>query len=68
MIQQLTISASFFEGKAAIADLLIKKGANIESKDDEGNTPLIIAAFNGNIHCAMSHNQIDYQMYFAWYR
>ena len=38
----------YLTDRKEIVKFLIKKGANIESKDSEGSTPLYQAAFHGN--------------------
>ena len=36
------------EGDEEFASILIKMGANVNIKDDKGNTPLIVASYNGH--------------------
>lgn len=36
------------EGNKEFVYILIRMGANINTKDDKGNTPLIIASYNGH--------------------
>lgn len=38
----------FFQGLERITKILIDNGANVHIRDNDGNTPLEIAAVNGN--------------------
>ncbi len=40
--------AAIWAGFADVADLLIQNGANLEARDNDGFTPLLIAAQNGD--------------------
>lgn len=48
----------FFAGRGRIAKLLIEKGADVHAESDRvGDTPLHMAAVNGEFHCVQLRTQ-----------
>lgn len=49
---ETALARAAIAGQCAVADYLISKGANIDSRNSKGNTPLIHAAYHGHLKMA----------------
>lgn len=47
-----------YSGDEKMVETLIKNGSDIEEKTKEGMTPLLLAAFYGNFHITLQHNNL----------